>query len=48
VYTRDELVTHILYAIAFVKKLRRTTRDRRTRVAKCIEVDGGSNICFEL
>ena len=41
----DELLARILDAAARVKKrqnqLRRTTRDLRTRVAKCTEVDGG-------
>jgi DNA-directed RNA polymerase subunit M/transcription elongation factor TFIIS len=41
----DELLARILYAAACIKKredqLRRTTRDLRTRVAKCTEVDGG-------
>jgi hypothetical protein len=45
VYTRDELLARILDAAARIKKredqLRRTTRDLRTRVAKCTEVDGG-------
>jgi hypothetical protein len=43
--TRDELLARILDAAARIKKredqLRRTTRDLRTRVAKCIQVDGG-------
>jgi hypothetical protein len=43
--TRDELLARILDIAACIKKreeqLRRTTRDFRTRVAKCIEVDGG-------
>jgi len=43
--TRDELLARILDAAAGIKKredqLRRTTRDLRTRVAKCIQVDGG-------
>jgi hypothetical protein len=44
--TREELIARILDAAAGVKKrqvqLRRTTRDIRTRVAKCIEAaDGG-------
>jgi hypothetical protein len=43
--TRDELLCHILDAADFIKiredQLRRTTRDLRTRVAKCTEVDGG-------
>jgi len=42
---RDELLAHILEAAACIKEredqLRRTTRDLRTRVAKCTEVDGG-------
>jgi hypothetical protein len=41
----DELLAHILDAAACIKKpedqLRRTTRDLRTRVAECTEVDGG-------
>jgi hypothetical protein len=41
----DELLARILYAAVCIKKredqLRRTTRDLRTRVAKCTEVDGG-------
>jgi hypothetical protein len=43
--TSDEVLARILVAAARIKKredqLRRTTRDLRTRVAKCIEVDGG-------
>ena len=39
------LLAHILEVAASIKKredqLRRTTRDLRTRVAKCSEVDGG-------
>jgi len=42
---KDELLARILDAVACIKKredqLRRTTRDLRTRVAKCTEVDGG-------
>ena len=42
---RDELLARILDVAACIKtseyQLRRTTRDLRTRVAKCIEVDGG-------
>jgi hypothetical protein len=42
--TRDELFAPILDAAARIKKredqLRRTTRDLRALVAKCIEVDG--------
>jgi hypothetical protein len=42
---RDGLLARILDAAARRKKredqLRRKTRDLRTRVAKCIEVDGG-------
>ena len=42
--TRDELFVSILDAAARIKKredqLRRRRRDLRTRVAKCIEVDG--------
>jgi len=45
VYKRDELLALILDAAARIKEreaqLRRTTRDLRTRVAKCTEVDGG-------
>jgi hypothetical protein len=41
----DELLARILDAAACKKtredQLRRTTRDHRTRVAKCAEVDGG-------
>jgi hypothetical protein len=41
----DELLASILDDAAGIKKredqLRRTTRDLRTRVAKCTEVDGG-------
>ena len=43
--TRDELLARVLDVAASIKKredqLRRTTRDLRTRVAKCTEVDGG-------
>ena len=43
--TPDELLVRILDAAASTRKgedqLRRTTRDLSTRVAKCIEVDGG-------
>ena len=43
--TRDELLDRILDAAARIKKredqLRRTTRDLRTRVARCTEADGG-------
>jgi hypothetical protein len=43
--TRDELIARILDAAARIKKredqLTQTTRDLRTRVAKCTEVDGG-------
>jgi len=43
--TRYELLAHILHAAIRVKKcedqLRRTTRGLYTRVAKCIEIDGG-------
>jgi hypothetical protein len=43
--TPDELLARILDAAGCIKKsedqLRRTTRDLRTRVAKCVEVDGG-------
>jgi hypothetical protein len=42
---RDELFPRILDAAVSIKKredqLRRTTRDLRTRVAECTEVDGG-------
>ena len=42
---RDELHTRILDAAVRINKredqLRRTTRDLRTRVEKCTEVDGG-------
>jgi hypothetical protein len=42
--TRDELLVRILDAAASIKKredqFRRKTRDLRTRVAKCIDVDG--------
>jgi uncharacterized protein (DUF2384 family) len=41
----DELLSRSLDAAACLKKredhLRRTTRDFHTRVAKCVEVDGG-------
>jgi len=43
--TRDELLINILGVIACIKEiqntLRRTTRHVFTRVAKCIDVDGG-------
>jgi hypothetical protein len=43
--TADELLASILDAAASIRKrgeqLRRRTRDLRTRVAKCVEVDGG-------
>ena len=43
--TADELLDCILDAAGCVKiredQLRRTTRDLRKRVAKCIEADGG-------
>jgi hypothetical protein len=43
--TRDDLLAHILDAAARIKKredqLRRKIRDLRTRIVKCIEVDGG-------
>jgi len=43
--TLDELLARIRDAAACIRKredqLRRTTRDFRTRVAKCTEVDGG-------
>jgi hypothetical protein len=42
--TADELLARILDAAAGIKKLdgqlRRTKRDLRTRVAKCVEADG--------
>jgi hypothetical protein len=42
--TRQELIFRMLDAAVRIKKcedqLRRATRDFRTRVAKCIEVDG--------
>jgi hypothetical protein len=42
---QDELLARILDAAAQIKKredrLRQKTRNLRTRVAKCIEVDGG-------
>jgi hypothetical protein len=45
VNTRDELLASILDAAARIKKredlLRQTTLDLRTRVAKCIEIEGG-------
>ena len=45
VNTRDELLVNILDVIVCIKKrldaLRRTTRHVLTRVAKCIDVDGG-------
>jgi hypothetical protein len=48
--TRDELLARILDAAAGIKKredqLRRTTREIRTRVAKCTEVDGGTFECL--
>jgi hypothetical protein len=43
--TQDEFLARVLDAAARIKKhedqLRRKTRDIHTRVAKCIEVDGG-------
>ena len=43
--TRDELHARILDAAALIKRLedqfRRVTHDLRTRVSKCVEVDGG-------
>jgi len=43
--TRDQPIAQILDAAARIKKhedqLRRTTRELRTRVAKCTEADGG-------
>jgi len=48
--TRDELLARILDVVACIKKqedqLRRPIGDLRTRVAKCVEVDGG--ICEHL
>jgi hypothetical protein len=48
--TRDELLARILDAAGGIKKredqLRRTTRELRTRVAKCTEVDGGIFECL--
>ena len=45
VATRDELLINILDVIACIKEhqdsLKRTTRHVLTRVAKCIDVDGG-------
>jgi hypothetical protein len=45
VYTWDELLGRIIDAIALMKErqdeLRRATRHVLTRVAKCIDVDGG-------
>ena len=42
---RDKFLARILDATVCIQKredqLRLTTRDLRTRVAKCIEVDGG-------
>ena len=42
--TRSELLSRVLDAAGCVEKredqLRRTTRDLRTRVANCFEVDG--------
>ena len=50
VETPDELLARILDAAACIKKredqLRQTTRDLRTRVAKCIEADGGTFKCL--
>jgi hypothetical protein len=42
---QDELLAHILNAAACIKQHEdqlRQTRDLRTRVAKCTEVDGGN------
>jgi len=43
--TRHDLIARILDAAARIKKreeqVRRTTRDRRIRVAKCVEYGGG-------
>jgi hypothetical protein len=45
VNTPDELLARTSAAAGWIKKhedqLRRTTRDLHTRVAKCIEADGG-------
>jgi len=52
--TPDEMLARSLDAAGCIKKradqLRRTTRDLRTRIANCIEVDGGGfcNICCKL
>jgi hypothetical protein len=44
-HSRDDLLDHIMDAIACIKerqdKLRRATCHVLTRVAKCIDVDGG-------
>jgi hypothetical protein len=52
VVIRDELLARTLDAAARTKKredqLRRTTRDLRTRVAKCIVFDGGIFLTFIL
>jgi len=51
VHTPDELLARILDAVASIKRredqLRRTTRDLRTRVAKCTEVDGKIAVPFQ-
>jgi hypothetical protein len=43
--TQDELLTHILDAAIRINRgedqLRRTTRDLRSRAAKCTEIDRG-------
>jgi hypothetical protein len=48
--TPDQLLARILDDTARIKshedQLRRTTRDLRTRVAKCSEDDGGILDCF--
>ena len=48
--TADELLARILDAAACIKicedQMRRTARDLRTRVEKCVEVGGG--ICEHL
>ena len=43
--TREKLLARFLDSAALIKKLedqlRRTTRHLRTRIAKCVEVEGG-------
>jgi hypothetical protein len=39
--TTEELFAPVLGDAACINKLRRTTRDLQTRVAKCTDVDGG-------